>query len=511
MASTDYTEECSPNKISFNLAIIGGGRTCKNFLELLQNTPLKFLDINLLGVCDIDPMAVGMSLAKEMGIHTTDNFQDIFKIKNLDAVIELTGSRKVLCEILRYRPKGVGVLEHNIARLIATLFPREQRMKSVEQQLVLEKMAADFLIHQANERISIVNPDFKIIEVNEAYLKAAGKSKEEVIGAHCYEITHGLKAPCSSSQPEMGCPLLETMRTGESAHVIHEHPHSGEHSTFCDLVAYPLKDEKGNVLRVIEISRDLTEKLTSTWERRVNLLKADLKKLVQEDRMISLGKLAASCVHEINNPIQGLLTFSHLMLNIVNEGMPSASDLKDFQNYLSLMSRELERCGNIVSGLLSLSRVSPVGYTGVELNEILNEVLTLTKHKMELQSIKLKADLSPTPLVVQGDVNQLQQCFLNLVFNAIEAMPWGGRLDITSELDKRKKTARIGLRDTGYGIPEKHIEHIFDPFFTTKEEGEGTGLGLSIVYGIIKNHRGDIKVASEAGKGCSFTLDFPIS
>lgn len=226
--------------------------------------------------------------------------------------------------------------------------------------------------------------------------------------------------------------------------------------------------------------------------------------------MISLGKLVASCVHEINNPIQGLLTFSHLMQNMVSEGVPSPEDLKEFQHYLSLMSRELERCGNIVSGLLSFSRVSPIGYRDVELNEILNEVITLTRHKMELQDIQLNTELSPRPLMVQGDVNQLQQCFLNLVFNAIEAMPQGGQLDIISELDNLKKNARIEIKDNGPGIPEEDLEHIFDPFFTSKIEGEGTGLGLSIVYGIIKNHGGDIQVTSQVGKGCSFVLDFPL-
>jgi signal transduction histidine kinase len=226
--------------------------------------------------------------------------------------------------------------------------------------------------------------------------------------------------------------------------------------------------------------------------------------------MISLGKLVASCVHEINNPIQGLLTFSHLMQNIVNDGMPSTQELGEFKHYLTLMSRELERCGNIVSGLLSFSRVSPIGYRDVDLNEILREVVTLTKHKVDLQNIQLTTHLSHRPLIVQGDINQLQQCILNLVFNAIEVMPEGGQLQFISSLDDEKKKVRIEIQDTGPGIPADSIEHIFDPFFTTKTEGKGTGLGLSIVYGIIKNHGGTITVASDVGKGCSFVLDFPI-
>ena len=173
------------------------------------------------------------------------------------------------------------------------------------------------------------------------------------------------------------------------------------------------------------------------------------------------------------------------------------------------MSKELERCGNIVSGLLSFSRESTIEYNILDLNEVLEAVLTLTQHKMKLQNIQLIAKLSPKPLFAKGDANQLQQCFLNLIFNAISAMPNGGELHVISKQDKAQKKACIEIRDTGYGIPEETLDHIFDPFFTTKEGGEATGLGLSIVYGITKNHGGNIKLTSKVGEGTSVVLDFP--
>jgi signal transduction histidine kinase len=173
------------------------------------------------------------------------------------------------------------------------------------------------------------------------------------------------------------------------------------------------------------------------------------------------------------------------------------------------MSRELERCGNIVSGLLSFSRESKVEYLDLDLNEVLDTVLTLTRHKMNLSNIKLVTDLSPKGLMIRGDINQLQQCFLNLIFNAIEAMPEGGQLRISSKFDSAKKNALVGIQDTGYGIPKENLDQIFDPFFTTKKTGEGTGLGLSIVHGIVKNHQGGIKVNSTVGTGSLFTLNFP--
>ena len=177
MKENNKTSNFILEKLSFNLAIVGGGRACKFFLRLLQNEPFTFLDIKVVGVCDINQEAEGFCLAKEMGIYTTNDFQDLFKNKDLDGVIELTGSREVLLELIRLRPIGVGVLEHNISRVLRNFFLQDQQLKSVEKQILLEKMASNFLMLQANEQFSVLNPDFMIVVANEAFLKAFKKSK----------------------------------------------------------------------------------------------------------------------------------------------------------------------------------------------------------------------------------------------------------------------------------------------------------------------------------------------
>ncbi len=371
------------------------------------------------------------------------------------------------------------------------------------------EFVSDFLIQQTHERILVVNPDFTIAEANDPYLEAVGKSKDEVVGSYCYQISHGFSSPCSYRQPGTKCPMIETLNTGQSVQVIHEHVVSPDHTVYYDLVTYPVKDKSGKIIQVVEIWRDITQQLSSRLEKRVKALESDMKRLIQEDRMVSLGKLAASCVHEINNPIHGLVTFCDLMRNILEEGQPSQEELEKFKEFLSMMSTELQRCGDIISGLLSFSRESILETKNVDLNEVLRSIVKLTRHKMDLQGIDLRTSLCATPLVIKGDINQLQQCFLNLVFNAIEAMPHGGRLILISRIDESTDTIQVDIQDTGCGIPEENLGHIFDPFFTTKEEGEGTGLGLPIVYGIVKTHRGKIEVKSQEGQGSNFTLDFP--
>jgi signal transduction histidine kinase len=378
-----------------------------------------------------------------------------------------------------------------------------------EEKVDLEKGVIDFFIHESDARIAVLNLDFTILEANLPYLAAVGKPRADVIGAHCYELTHGLDAPCSISQPELGCPLQQTLRTGKSAHVIHEHLFPDGRAVYCNMVTYPLKNQAGEITRIIEMWRDITRELSLRWENRVKNLKADLQKLIQEDRMISLGKLVASSVHEINNPIQGLLTFSRLMENTLAEGEPTKDSLREFKDHLALMSGELERIGKVVSGLLSFARQSEPGWNPVDTNEVLGQVVHLTRHRMDIQNIRLEMRLANARLMIHGDLHQVQQSFLNLVFNAIEAMPNGGLLCISSGLDPTSKRVRVEIRDTGCGIPEEHMGHIYDPFFTTKEAGKGTGLGLSIVHGIVKAHDGDIQVESRLGEGTAFVLFFP--
>jgi nitrogen fixation/metabolism regulation signal transduction histidine kinase len=496
--------------VSLNIAIVGGGRTCRFFLELINNDPVPFFDIKILGVCDIDVAAEGFLLARKMGIYTTEKLHDLLKIKHLDSVLELTGSREVLLEIIRLKPQGVGVLEYNISRILRNLLHTNQKLKSTQKKLMAEKTFSSLLIQQSTAAIVIINTDFSIADVNDAYLKTVKKTKDQVIGAYCYEISHGIKAPCSSVFPGVNCPMLETLRTGRNAYVIHDHPGPDGNRLYCSLNTYPVKNDEGKVIQVIEFWRDITAEFADRWKKREKKFKSDIQKIIQEDRMISLGKLAASCAHEINNPIQGLMTFCDYMLEILHAGRPGDDQLSQFKDHLTIMSSELERCGNIVSGMLFFARESGLEHKHIDLNEVLHAVLTLTRHKLELGNIKLKTQLHPAPLMLEGDINQLQQCFLNLIFNASEAMPDGGELAVRTWMDQKSETACVEIRDTGYGIPEEIQDNLFDPFFTTKDVGQGTGLGLSIVHGVVKTHKGTIKIESREGKGTSFILSFPV-
>ena len=245
--------------------------------------------------------------------------------------------------------------------------------------------------------------------------------------------------------------------------------------------------------------------------RRLEQKFADQARLLHQDKMISLGTLAASVVHEINNPLTGVLNYIRLMIKITGRDTLSAEQVEKFRGYLELMESEVGRCSDIVSNLLAFSRKSKLEFSDVNINELVEKCILLSDHKLTLQDIEIETDINTDTPNISGDFNQLQQSVLNLIFNAADAMPDGGVLSIETSFDSENGLAEIKVTDTGCGIARENLPRIFDPFFSTKKEGKGLGLGLSVVYGIIERHKGSIEVESELDKGTVFTIKLPIN
>ena len=243
--------------------------------------------------------------------------------------------------------------------------------------------------------------------------------------------------------------------------------------------------------------------------RRLEREMADQARILHQDKMMSLGKLAASVVHEINNPLSGILNYLRLMSRILGRGPLSGEQQEKFERYLKLVENETERCSQIVSSLLTFSRKSPPQFGRVDIEELLQRCMILSQHKMELSNIEHSCRVEKGIPPVSGDFNQLHQCVINLIFNAIDAMPDGGKLQLEGRFDPGPKQVQVVVTDSGQGISPQDLPHIFEPFFTTKSEGFGVGLGLSTMYGIIEHHHGTVEVQSRKGTGTTFTIRLP--
>ncbi|MEJ2657800.1 MAG: ATP-binding protein [Desulfobacterales bacterium] len=236
------------------------------------------------------------------------------------------------------------------------------------------------------------------------------------------------------------------------------------------------------------------------------------EQIVWTEKLASLGKLAATIAHEINNPLAGVLNYIRLIIKQLSRNHFSYEKLDDISRYLKIMESETARCGEIVKDLLAFARRTKITMESNSIEDIINKTLNLISHELEMKALRLIKNIAPNLPKVKCDFKQIQQVLLNLMYNASEAMPNGGTLTITANRANGPKTfLEVAVSDTGCGISEKDMDNIFEPFFTTKEEGKGVGLGLSVVYGIIAKHNGTISVESELGKGSTFKIRLPFS
>jgi two-component system NtrC family sensor kinase len=224
----------------------------------------------------------------------------------------------------------------------------------------------------------------------------------------------------------------------------------------------------------------------------------------RQQRLASLGQLAAGVAHEINNPLGGILTFASLVQEELPKDSPIRGDVEE-------VVRQADRCRRIVQELLEFSRQREAQTAPHSINEIVGRTLTLLEKQASFHDIKIVREFDPTRPIAVVDDSQLQQVFMNIILNAADAMNERGTLTVTTAHDRAAQEVFISFTDTGRGIPEDMREAIFDPFFSTKAPGKGTGLGLAVACRIVQAHRGRVEVASEVGRGSTFTVVLPLS
>jgi two-component system NtrC family sensor kinase len=270
-------------------------------------------------------------------------------------------------------------------------------------------------------------------------------------------------------------------------------------------------DELGDLARSFNKMTSKVEGVQAEIEERVRRKTAELEKihktLLSSEKMASIGKLAATVAHEINNPLFGILTYARLTLRSVQK--LEFEGRGEVEEQLQTIERESKRCGELVKSLLTFSRQAPSQREPQDLNTVVHRAVQLVKHKLDMQSIELMESLGEGLPPVECDGNQIQQVILVLMVNASEAMPKGGRLEITTEFDPASEQGVVRVKDSGSGIPPDVLPRIFDPFFTTKEDQNRTGLGLAVAAGIIDQHAGEITVRSKPGEGTEFRVALP--
>jgi len=242
--------------------------------------------------------------------------------------------------------------------------------------------------------------------------------------------------------------------------------------------------------------------VASSFNTMLDTLQSTQDKLIQSEKLASLGQLAAGVAHELNNPLATILLYADILRR------ESALDLQH-QTDLETIINETLRCKQIVSGLLNFARQTQVNAQPTSVNDLIQELIEIEKRHTRYEKIVFNLELEAALPLAELDAAQFREVLLNLIHNAADAMPDGGKITIRTAA-KPDDMIAVEVQDEGKGIPPEHLSKLFTPFFTTKPVGKGTGLGLAIIYGIVKMHRGQINVQSEVGRGTTFTISLPI-
>ncbi len=505
------------NKATMNIALVGGRTYCG---EVLEKIHAGYIDSDIhsriVAVADPNPSSPGIVLAEEMGLRTFVDYYELYKPENqIDLIIILTPDLSILEDILATRPDTIRLMDYHTFELFwKAIGVQERKLRDRNEEV-------ETILNGIEDFILVITPDKKIIDVNMPFLEKMGFDRNEVIGKTCYEVWRRGDPPCIKG--DSICPLNQAVRSKEPYVSILTRSNRGGEKRYIEVIVYPIWEKDGKISKFIEISRDITARkleeeeikrnLERMVEERTRQLGETQAKLIHQDKMASLGKLSASVVHEINNPNAGILNLIVLIRRMISEGPVSEKELSQFEKYLGLMESETRRISRIVSNLLAFSRQSEMEMLPINVNQLVEKVLLLNSNLIKINDIKLEKNLDDQIPDVNGSEDQLQQVFMNLLSNAVEAMEnrRGGILAISTSHERDMRNVVITFSDTGNGVPGENIPKLFEPFFTTKKNRKGVGLGLSVAYGIVEEHKGSIRVVSKEGKGTKFIVELPVA
>ena len=344
--------------------------------------------------------------------------------------------------------------------------------RSLEQKATEYQSLKDFsenIVESINVGVIVSDVEGRIVGWNRALENLVGQSRYEMIGRRTEEII----------------PTSFLQRLAENGH-LYKQRWNGQTVNFS---ATSLVDKSGATRGTLLIIDDITERIRLEDQ------------LIQNEKLTSIGLLAAGVAHEVNTPLAVISSYSQMLRKEIS---PEDSRFK----LLEKITKQTFRASEIVNNLLNFSRTTATSFTEVDVHQVIRETVSLLEHQFKKARIHVECDCAAEHPVIFGNAGKLQQVFLNLFVNARDAMAEGGELRIRTESVDSK--VEITVQDSGTGISRENIKKIYDPFFTTKAVGKGTGLGLSVSYGIVQEHGGNISVESKLGKGTAFKLELPL-
>lgn len=439
---------------------------------IFTELPPELLNGELVRGSQVSALVIGRN--QEMAFKGSDYICPLRVAGDLGALISFSLKR----ENGRLSPEEMRLLK-NLANQCDVLMENMELYASVNQKansIMQLKEANENIIESSRIGILTMDDMGHADSCNSAFAELTGRTKEQLISRR-FEEMFKLKTLINQRQ-------VESTITTEGIFLNRDRK-----EMTLEIQKTPLKSKENEVYGTLYLVEDVRER------------KETQQKLMQQEKLASIGLLAAGVAHEINTPLTGIASYSQLLGRDTNLS-------EDQRELLDLIQGQSQRAAHIVSSLLNFSRKEGAPKGPVNLAAVLDQTLRFMGHQIQKAKVQVTVDEKDGPLMIEGYPNQLQQVFVNLIVNALDAMPKGGKLTVA--IKKFRDRAHMHFQDNGVGMEAGLADHIFDPFFTTKEVGKGTGLGLAVVYNIMQEHRGNIEVESDLGAGTTFILSFPL-
>lgn len=350
----------------------------------------------------------------------------------------------------------------------------------MQRQVLLSRQRLLSLFDGITDLISVQDRDHNLVMGNRNYSEATAAYTPELVGCKCYKALFDREDPCP------GCPASETFQTAESRFI--EIFHQGR--TF-DIWTFTMAGLDGKPEFLVEYAKDVTDQ------------KEIEKQLIKSEKLATIGLLSSGIAHELRNPLNIIETVRYAMEDALGHRQP------ELDRKLEIIKKNVRRASVIIENLLQFSRHSEYERERVDVEKLIDTTLALVEKETSMRNISIERQYGGVPRTFFS-LDSLKQVFLNIIYNAVQAMPHGGLLRIKTLASADGEWIDVDFGDTGVGIPAGNLSHIFTPFFSTKQESGGTGLGLYLSYSIIKREGGDILVRSREGKGTTFTVKLPV-
>jgi len=371
-----------------------------------------------------------------------------------------------------------------------------------EDEIRRSRQFSDSVINSLPGIFYVIDSNGKLIRVNENFLKVSLYSMEEALSMQVLDFFS------ADEKEEVACRIKEAFEKGEASVEAGFLSKDGKKTAYY-FTGYGARIDNTNL--IVGLGIDITDRKKAEADR--DKIEEQLR---QSQKMQAIGQLAGGIAHDFNNQLMGIMGYAELLYNRLDD--------PTLRNDAESILRSARRASDLTRDLLAFSRKGKYLNVPVNINKIIEEVISLLEHSID-KRIEIRRVLNASPVMISGDPSQIQNALLNLAINAKDALPSGGEIMFTTEkvsmedaflsAEERRKAVRgdymkICVIDDGIGMDDETKEHLFEPFFTTKQPGKGTGMGLASVYGTIKVHKGAIRVDSNLGEGTVFSLFFPL-